>query len=141
MQKVLPKNTYVREWKEKSVRLASLRPGRGIVGTHHGEILGFSKEAENILWQVFQPGKDLAVGEGEGLLLLQGVHIDVVALDHHAAGMGVHAGMHFTGPRTYMRTVCMWIRCGGHGVSVLWSLCRRDSMVIPRLGCCGCPRV
>lgn len=39
------------------------RPGRCFVGTHHREILGFSKETENILRQVFQPWKDIPIGE------------------------------------------------------------------------------
>jgi hypothetical protein len=60
------KYTYVREWKKYHLYQALLRrPGRGVVGTHHGEILGFSKETENVLWQVFQPRKNLAIGEGE----------------------------------------------------------------------------
>lgn len=105
-----------------------MRPGRCFVGTHHREILGFSKETENILRQVFQPWKDLPIGEGERFLLLQSVHINVMALDHHAAGV-VHAGMHFTGPRAHMGAVCMWMGCGGHGVRVLRGLCRRDMII------------
>jgi hypothetical protein len=49
-----------------------------------------SKEAENILRKVLQPRKNLTIGKGERLLVMESIHIDIMTTDHHPIAISVH---------------------------------------------------
>lgn len=69
-----------------------------------------AEETEDILREVFQPRKDLAVNERQRVLLVNGVHIDLMTPDHHPVGI-VHSRLEIG--------CCLGYRviiCGGLGI-------------------------
>lgn len=88
-----------------------LRPLRRIVRAHKRISLMISKEAEDILRKIFQPGDNLAVRKRERILMMERVHVDVVGSNHHPI-IRIHRWMKVRTAGVHMSTAsvgcCYW---------------------------------